>query len=103
MISTPVRSDARKWPDEQLAELFSEGFPSFITADRLVKEYIGRVRECFAGLDLMLLDADGVPVAAGWGCRCGGTAGPTRCPRGTRTRWCGPWRVMSRASNPTPW
>lgn len=67
MISTPVRSDARKWPDEQLAELFGEGFPPFITGDRLVKEYIGRVREFFTGLDLMLVDADGVPVAAGWG------------------------------------
>lgn len=66
MISTPVRSDAPTWPDEQLAKLFGEGFPPFITADRLVKQYIGRVREYFAGLDLMPLDADGVPVAAGW-------------------------------------
>ena len=67
MIHTTERSDARKRPDEQLAELFSEGFPQFITADQQVKEYIGRVREFFAGLDLMLLDEDGVPVAAGWG------------------------------------
>src|ERR1044072_2191121 len=67
MISIPVRSDARKWPDEQLAELFSEGFPKFITADRLGEEYIGRGRGVFAGVGLMLLDADGVPVAAGWG------------------------------------
>ncbi|MGW2745675.1 hypothetical protein [Streptomyces sp. NPDC001450] len=67
MILTAERADARGRPKEQLAELFSEGFPQFITADRLVKEYIGRVREYFAALDLMLVDEDGVPVAAGWG------------------------------------
>ncbi|MFE3858288.1 hypothetical protein ACFXPN_45025 [Streptomyces griseorubiginosus] len=67
MIFTVERSDARDWPAEQLAELFSEGFPQFITADRLVKQYIGRVREFFPEWDLMLLDGNGVPVAAGWG------------------------------------
>ncbi|RZU10795.1 GNAT family N-acetyltransferase [Streptomyces sp. BK239] len=67
MILTTERADAREWPREPLAELFSEGFPAFITADRLVKEYIGRVREWFADLDLMLVDEDGAPVAAGWG------------------------------------
>jgi GNAT superfamily N-acetyltransferase len=67
MISTAERSDARNRPDEQLAELFSEGFPQFITADRLVTQYIGRVREFFPELDLTLVDEDGVPVAAGWG------------------------------------
>ncbi|MFJ1736599.1 GNAT family N-acetyltransferase [Streptomyces sp. NPDC088254] len=67
MILTTERADAHEWPQEPLAELFSEGFPAFITADRLVKEYIGRVREWFADLDLMLVDEDGAPVAAGWG------------------------------------
>ncbi|MER5752792.1 GNAT family N-acetyltransferase [Streptomyces sp. NPDC002088] len=67
MILTTERTNARTWPEEQLAELFSEGFPQFITADRLGKEYIGRVREWFADLDLMLVDEDGVPVAGGWG------------------------------------
>ena len=67
MIFTVERSDAQDWPAEQLAELFSEGFPQFITADRLVKQYIGRVREFFPEWDLMLLDGNGVPVAAGWG------------------------------------
>ncbi|MER5374480.1 GNAT family N-acetyltransferase [Streptomyces sp. NPDC002553] len=67
MILTTERADAREWPREPLAELFSEGFPAFITADRLVKEYIGRVRAWFADLDLMLVDEDGAPVAAGWG------------------------------------
>ncbi|WP_405021343.1 hypothetical protein OHV05_34970 [Kitasatospora sp. NBC_00070] len=61
------RTDARTWPDEQLKELFSEGFPEFITADRLVKNYIGRVSEWFAALDLTLVDEHEVPVASGWG------------------------------------
>ncbi|MBP0458384.1 hypothetical protein [Streptomyces montanisoli] len=61
------RTDARTWPDEQMKELFSEGFPEFITADRLVKDYLGRVREYFADLNLMLVDESGVPVASGWG------------------------------------
>ncbi|MYS17874.1 hypothetical protein [Streptomyces sp. SID4982] len=59
--------DAREWPDEQLEELFSEGFPEFITADRVAKQYIGRVREWFTELNLMMVDERGVPVAAGWG------------------------------------
>ncbi|MFE9849448.1 hypothetical protein ACFYPN_11630 [Streptomyces sp. NPDC005576] len=67
MAVTIERSDARAWPDEQMAELFSEGFPDFIVADRLVKEYIGRVREWFTGLDLTLVDEHQVPVASGWG------------------------------------
>jgi RimJ/RimL family protein N-acetyltransferase len=67
MILRTERTDARTWPREQLAELFSEGFPAFITADPVSKEYIGRVREWFADLDLMLTDEDGVPVAGGWG------------------------------------
>jgi hypothetical protein len=67
MILQTERTDARTWPAEQMAELFSEGFPRFITADRLGKQYIGRVREWFGALDLMLLDEGGVPVAGGWG------------------------------------
>ncbi|MFD9003713.1 hypothetical protein ACFV0T_22525 [Streptomyces sp. NPDC059582] len=61
------RTDARTWPDEQMKELFSEGFPQFITADRLVKDYIGRVGEWFADLNLTLIDEHEVPVASGWG------------------------------------
>ncbi|MER6678871.1 hypothetical protein [Streptomyces sp. NPDC000983] len=61
------RTDARTWPDEHLKELFSEGFPEFITADRLVKDYIGRVGEWFADLNLMLINEHDVPVASGWG------------------------------------
>ncbi|MFJ4367986.1 hypothetical protein ACIP4S_28035 [Streptomyces chartreusis] len=50
-----------------MQELFSEGFPEFITADRLVKQYIGRIREWFADLNLTLVNERGVPVATGWG------------------------------------
>jgi GNAT superfamily N-acetyltransferase len=61
------RTDARTWSAEHLKELFSEGFPEFITADRLVKDYIGRVGEWFADLNLMLINEHDVPVASGWG------------------------------------
>ncbi|ELP64058.1 hypothetical protein ACKI1I_07090 [Streptomyces turgidiscabies] len=61
------RTDAHTWPVEQLKELFSESFPEFITADRLVSEYIGRVREWFPTWNLTLVDEREVPVAAGWG------------------------------------
>ncbi|MGW4537348.1 hypothetical protein ACWEOP_05620 [Streptomyces chartreusis] len=67
MTLTVERTDARAWPDEQMQELFSEGFPEFITADRLAKQYIGRIREWFAHLDLTLVDDHGTPVATGWG------------------------------------
>ncbi|MFD0009023.1 hypothetical protein ACFVJ4_42655, partial [Streptomyces sp. NPDC127178] len=50
-----------------MQELFSEGFPEFITADRLAKQYIGRIREWFADLNLTLVDDHGMPVATGWG------------------------------------
>ncbi|MFE4575377.1 hypothetical protein [Streptomyces chartreusis] len=67
MTLTVERTDARAWPDEQMQELFSEGFPEFITADRLAKHYSGRIREWFADLNLMLVDDHGMPVATGWG------------------------------------
>ena len=61
------RSDSRAWTDEQMEVLFAEGFPKFITADLAVKEYIGRVREYFPHLDVMLIDECDTPVATGWG------------------------------------
>jgi GNAT superfamily N-acetyltransferase len=60
-------TSARRWTDGDLADLFAEGFPDFVTADQAVKPWIGRVRECFTGFDLMLLDADDRPAATGWG------------------------------------
>jgi hypothetical protein len=67
MALTVERTDAREWSDEQMEDLFSEGFPEFITADRLAKQYIGRVREWFPEWNLILVDAEQNPVATGWG------------------------------------
>jgi hypothetical protein len=67
MAVTVERTDAREWSDEQMEDLFSEGFPPFITADRLVKQYIGRVREWFPEWNLIMVDAQQNPVATGWG------------------------------------
>jgi len=64
---TVERSDARQWSDAQMADLFSDGFPAFITADRLAKQYIDRVREWFPEWNYTLVDAQQEPVAAGWG------------------------------------
>src|SRR5258708_9998996 len=64
---TIVRTDACEWSDEQMADLYSDGFPAFITADKLAKQYIGRVREWFPEWNLTLVDADQNPVATGWG------------------------------------
>jgi hypothetical protein len=67
MAVTVERTDAREWSDEQLEDLFSDGFPPFITADRVAKQYIGRVREWFPEWNLILVDAEQNPAAAGWG------------------------------------
>jgi GNAT superfamily N-acetyltransferase len=56
----------RPRPDEQMARLFADGWPAFITADQQVKRHISRVRELFGDLELVLLDDDDVVVAAGW-------------------------------------
>jgi GNAT superfamily N-acetyltransferase len=60
------RSDARSWPEPELAALLEGAFPPFITADQEVKRYIGRVREWFAGFDLVLVEDGQTLVAAGW-------------------------------------
>jgi hypothetical protein len=54
-------------PDDVLEELFADAFPAFITADAEAKKYVGRVREWFAGLNIVLVDDGDVPVATGWG------------------------------------
>ena len=59
--------DARKWPEEQMEALFAEGFPAFITADQEAKRYIGRVREWFQRLNIVLVADGDTPVATGWG------------------------------------
>ena len=53
--------------DEELDGLFADGFPPFATADLEVKRYIGRVRQYFPHLDVVLVDRAGKPAAAGWG------------------------------------
>jgi hypothetical protein len=45
--------------------LFGGAFPKFITADQEAKKYIGRVRDWFADLNIILIDGQ-VPVATGW-------------------------------------
>lgn len=67
IATTTVRTDARDWTEAQLDDLFSDGFPAFITADKLAAQYIGRVREWFPAWNLTLVDDAGDPVAAGWG------------------------------------
>jgi hypothetical protein len=64
---TTERTDAREWSERQIADLYSDGFPEFITADKLAKQYIGRVREWFAEWNLTLVDSGRDPVATGWG------------------------------------
>ncbi len=65
--SNVERFDARTWPEDVLEELFAGAFPEFITADVEAKKYIGRVREWFTDLNIMLVDDHDVPVATGWG------------------------------------
>jgi GNAT superfamily N-acetyltransferase len=66
MPLTAEPMNARPRPDDQLEALFAGGWPAFITADQDAKRHIGRVRELFGELELVLLDADDVIVAAGW-------------------------------------
>jgi|ERR1022692_1460283 hypothetical protein len=66
MTLTVERSDARSWRDDELEPLFGGAFPAFITADQVAKKYIGRVREWFPDLNIILIDEDDLPVATGW-------------------------------------
>lgn len=65
MSFTAEPMHARPRPQEQLDRLFAGGWPEFIFHDQETKRHIGRVRELFADLELVLLDGD-EPVAAGW-------------------------------------
>ena len=66
MSLTVERSDARPWADADLEPLFAGAFPAFITADQAAKAYVGRVREWFAGLNIILVEDSQIPVATGW-------------------------------------
>jgi len=59
------RLDDRPWADAELDPLFEGAFPAFITADQIAKKYIGRVREWFPELNIVLVEDDHVPVATG--------------------------------------
>ncbi len=63
-------------------QLFGDGWPNFITADQLVKRYIGAVRELFADLELVLLDPSDVLVAAGWAVPIQWDGDPAHLPEG---------------------
>jgi len=67
MALTVERFDARTWSDEQMAKLMDGAFPAFIVADKIAAAYIGRVREWFVELSIMLVDEADNPVACGWG------------------------------------
>lgn len=66
MSLTVERSDARPWADGDLEPLFEGAFPTFITADQAAKAYVGRVREWFAGLNIIVVEDGQIPVATGW-------------------------------------
>jgi len=72
----------RPRPDEQMARLFGDGWPEFITADQEVKRYLGRVRELFGDLELVLLDSDDRIVAAGWSVPLRWNGDPVQLPGG---------------------
>ena len=55
---------SRPRADEQMAALFADSWPAFISADQVACRYLGEVRERFADLELAVLDEAGVPIAA---------------------------------------
>lgn len=62
------RFDALQCTDKQIEELFSEGFPPFITADPVAHAYIERVFECFGKYNIALIDTtEDKLTASGWG------------------------------------
>lgn len=65
-----------------MAALFRDGWPNFITADKVVQQHIGQVRERFADLQLVLLDSDEVLVAAGWAVPIRWNGDPAQLPAG---------------------
>ncbi|WP_088284185.1 hypothetical protein [Kineosporia sp. A_224] len=73
---------ARDRDEAEMDALFADGFPAFITADPSVKPVIGRVREYFPHLDIVLLDGEpSIPVATGWGVPFGWDGDPATLPQ----------------------
>jgi hypothetical protein len=78
--------------EDQLTRLFADGWPAFIAADQEVKRHIGRVRDLFADLELVLIDAHDDLVAAGWSVPLRWNGDPdhlprTRCGRRVAPAW----------------
>lgn len=65
-----------------MKRLFAGGWPAFIGADRQADRYLGRVREVFADLELVLLDGGGDLVAAGWAVPIRWDGDPAHLPEG---------------------
>lgn len=57
---------ARPRDAAQMSELLDTGWPAFISADRHAEQHIATVRERFTDFELVALQADDTPVAAGW-------------------------------------
>lgn len=64
VTAEPLHIRAR--PADQTSWLFAGEWPQFIFHDRETERHIGRVRELFSELELVLCDGDEI-VAAGWG------------------------------------
>ncbi len=97
MTSTVETMGARERSEDQMEQLFGDGWPEFIAADQVVEEYIGTVRQLFADLELVLLDGDDVPVAAGWAVPLRWDGDPANFPVDTSTLSSGPERSRGRS------
>ena len=82
MPATVETPNTRTRPQHQMDRLFGDGWPAFITADQVVKRHINQVRRLFADLELVLLDADDVLVAAGWAVPIRWDGDPAHLPEG---------------------
>lgn len=63
---TLEKLSARPHDPARMSELLDTGWPSFISADRVAEQHHPVVRERFGDYELVALDAEGAPLAAGW-------------------------------------
>jgi hypothetical protein len=102
MPLTAEPMNTRPRPEDQMEALFAEGWLAFITADQDAKRHIGRVRELFGDLELVLLDDD-VIVAAGWAVPVTWNGDPADLPVGYTDSLARALASTSAARPPTPW